>query len=97
MEQTASELAVLLEGQVVGNPETRVRKLAKIESAGPGSVSFLSNPEYERFLYNTEASVVIVAEQFQPTKALPTTLTLLRVADPYRAFARLLEGCSADQ
>ena len=40
MEQTASELAVLLEGQVVGNPETRVRKLAKIESAGPGSVSF---------------------------------------------------------
>ena len=49
MEQTASELAVLLEGQVVGNPEIRVRKLAKIESAGPGSVSFLSNPEYERF------------------------------------------------
>ena len=47
MEQTASELAVLLEGQVVGNPETRVRKLAKIESAGPGSVSFLSNPEYD--------------------------------------------------
>ena len=92
MEQTASELAVLLEGQVVGNPETRVRKLAKIESAGPGSVSFLSNPEYERFLYNTAASVVIVAEDFQPSRALPTTLTLLRVADPYRAFARLLEA-----
>lgn len=92
MEQTASELAVLLEGQVVGNPETRVRKLAKIESAGPGSVSFLSNPEYERFLYNTAASVVIVAEDFQPSRTLPTTLTLLRVADPYRAFARLLEA-----
>ena len=92
MEQTASELAVLLEGQVVGNPEIRVRKLAKIESAGPGSVSFLSNPEYERFLYSTEASVVIVAESFKPSKALPATLTLLRVDDPYRAFARLLEA-----
>ena len=91
MEQTASELAVLLEGQVVGNPETRVRKLAKIESAGPGSCFFVQ-PEYERFLYSTAASVVIVAEDFQPSKALPSALTLLRVADPYRAFARLFEA-----
>ena len=64
MEQTASELAVLLDGQVVGNPEVRIRRLAKIESAGPGSVSFLSNPEYERFLYGTQASVVIVSRDF---------------------------------
>ena len=47
-----------------------MRKLAKIESAGPGSVSFLSNPEYERFLYDTEASVVIVTEDFN-LAALP--------------------------
>ena len=95
MQQTASELAVLLNGRVVGNPEVRVRRLAKIESAGPGSVSFLSNPEYERFIYNTEASIVIVAETFEPSQDLPQDLTLLRVEDPYRAFARLLEAYDA--
>lgn len=95
MQQTASELAVLLNGRVVGNPEVRVRRLAKIESAGPGSVSFLSNPEYERFIYSTEASIVIVAETFEPSQYLPQDLTLLRVEDPYRAFARLLEAYDA--
>lgn len=95
MQQTASELAVLLNGRVVGSPEVRVRRLAKIESAGPGSVSFLSNPEYERFIYSTEASIVIVAETFEPSQDLPQDLTLLRVEDPYRAFARLLEAYDA--
>ena len=95
MQQTASELAVLLNGRVVGNPEVRVRRLAKIESAGPGSVSFLSNPEYERFIYSTEASIVIVADTFEPSQDLPQDLTLLRVEDPYRAFARLLEAYDA--
>ena len=95
MQQTASELAVLLNGRVVGNPEVRVRRLAKIESAGPGSVSFLSNPEYERFIYSTEAGIVIVAETFEPSQDLPRDLTLLRVEDPYRAFARLLEAYDA--
>ena len=95
MQQTASELAVLLNGRVVGNPEVRVRRLAKIESAGPGSVSFLSNPEYERFIYSTEASIVIVTETFEPSQDLPQDLTLLRVEDPYRAFARLLEAYDA--
>ena len=95
MQQTASELAVLLNGRVVGNAEVRVRRLAKIESAGPGSVSFLSNPEYERFIYSTEASIVIVAETFEPSQDLPQDLTLLRVEDPYRAFARLLEAYDA--
>lgn len=96
MEKTASELAVLLDGSVLGNPECRVRRLAKIESAGPGSLSFLSNPEYERFIYSTEASVVIVSKAFQASQELPEGLTLLRVDDPYRAFARLLEAFDAE-
>lgn len=95
MEQTASELAVLLGGSVAGNPEVRVRRLAKIESAGPGSVSFLANPEYEKHIYSTKASVVIVAGDFAPSAALPADLTLLKVEDPYRAFARLLEAYDA--
>lgn len=95
LEQTAAELAVLLDGQVVGHADVRVRRLAKIESAGPGAVSFLSNPEYERFIYSTDASVVIVSTEFQPAQALPKDLTLLKVEDPYRAFARLLEAYDA--
>ena len=95
MQQTAAELAVLLDGKVNGNPDVRVKRLAKIESAGPGSVSFLSNPEYERFIYTTEATLVIVSETFEATDALPKGLTLLRVEDPYRAFARLLEAYDA--
>jgi UDP-3-O-[3-hydroxymyristoyl] glucosamine N-acyltransferase len=95
LEQTAAELAVLLDGQVVGNPDVRIRRLAKIESAGPGAVSFLSNPEYERFIYSSSASVVIVSAKFQPAQPLPKDLTLLKVDDPYRAFARLLEAYDA--
>ena len=95
MQQTAAELAVLLDGNVKGNPDVRVRRLAKIESAGPGSVSFLANPEYERFIYNTEASIVIVSKTFEASEPLPEGLTLLRVEDPYRAFARLLEAYDA--
>ena len=95
MQQTAAELAVLLDGNVKGNPDVRVRRLAKIESAGPGSVSFLANPEYERFIYTTEASIVIVSETFEASEPLPQGLTLLRVEDPYRAFARLLEAYDA--
>ena len=95
MQQTAAELAVLLDGNVKGNPDVRVRRLAKIESAGPGSVSFIANPEYERFIYTTEASIVIVSETFEASELLPQGLTLLRVEDPYRAFARLLEAFDA--
>jgi UDP-3-O-[3-hydroxymyristoyl] glucosamine N-acyltransferase len=95
LEQTASELAVLLDGSVHGNPDVRVRRLAKIETAPPGSVSFLSNPDYERYIYHTEASVVIVGKTFQPAQALPPDLTLLKVDNPYRAFARLLDAYDA--
>ena len=96
MEQTAAELAVLLDGKVIGNAEVRVRRLAKIESAAPGSVSFLSNPDYERFIYQTEASVVIVGADFEAKHPLPQGLTLLQVEDAYRAFARLLEAYDAE-
>ena len=95
MQQTASELAVLLDGKVKGNPDVRVKRLAKIESAGPGSVSFLANPDYERFIYSTEASIVIVSNDFKANQPLPQELTLLEVSDPYRAFARLLEAYDA--
>ena len=92
MEQTAAELALLLEGSVSGNPEARVRRLGKIESAGPGSVTFLANMEYEKFVYTCRATVIVVKGDFTPKQELPTGMTLVKVEDPYRAFATLLEA-----
>ena len=59
----------------------RVRRLAKIESADQAP-SLLANPEYEKHIYSTKASVVIVASDFAPSAALPADLTLLKVEDP---------------
>ncbi len=92
MEQTAAELAILLEGSVFGNPDTRVRKLGKIESAGSGAVTFLANMEYEKFVYTSKASVVVVSKDFSPNRNLPSDITLIKVEDPYSAFAKLLEA-----
>jgi UDP-3-O-[3-hydroxymyristoyl] glucosamine N-acyltransferase len=92
MEQTAAELAILLEGSVSGNPEARVRKLGKIESAGPGSVTFLANMEYEKFVYSCSATVIVVKSDFKPKHELPAEMTMVKVEDPYRAFATLLDA-----
>jgi UDP-3-O-[3-hydroxymyristoyl] glucosamine N-acyltransferase len=92
MEQTAAELAIQLEGSVSGDPEARVRRLGKIESAGPGSVTFLANMEYEKFVYSCSATVIVVKSDFKPKQELPAGMTLVKVEDPYRAFATLLDA-----
>lgn len=96
MQRTAAELAEILQGRVEGNPDVSVTRLAKIENGLPGELTFLSNPDYEGFLYNSQASIVIVSSTFVPTKTLPAEMTLLRVSDPYAAFAKLLEAVSTE-
>jgi UDP-3-O-[3-hydroxymyristoyl] glucosamine N-acyltransferase len=91
MEFTAEQIAGLLQGEVDGNPSARVNGLAKIEEGNQGSLSFLSNTKYEEFIYTTESSICIVNKTFIPSKALPATLTLIRVDDAYACFAKLLE------
>lgn len=86
---TASQIAQFLNGTVTGDPEVEVYKLSKIEEGGPGTITFLSNPKYKHFIYTTEASVVIVKDDFHPEQ--PIKSTLIRVADPYLAFTQLLE------
>lgn len=90
MEFTAEQIAGLLNGEVIGNPQASVSALAKIEEGQPGALSFLSNPKYEVYIYNTASSICIVNESFEPSKALPETLTLIKVADAYACFAQLL-------
>ena len=91
MEFSASQIAGLLNGQVVGNPDVTVSGLAKIEEGISGSLSFLSNPKYEEYIYTTGSSICIVNETFEPSKSLPNTLTLVKVEDAYACFAKLLD------
>ncbi len=89
MQFTAQQIGTLLNGTVDGNPDVTVSMLAKIEEATPGTLSFLANPKYEPFLYSTNASIVIIGEDF--VLASPIKATLVRVKDPYSAFSVLLE------
>ncbi len=89
MEFTAKQIAELLQGTVEGDPETKVSRLAKIEEGTPGSLTFLANPAYAPYIYDTQASIVITNNDFQLEK--PVTATLVRVANAYECFAKLLE------
>lgn len=89
MKFTAQQIADILEGDVVGNPNAEVSKLAKIEEGEKGSLTFLSNPKYNPYLYTTKASITIVNKSFVPEKEIDTTL--IKVDDSYAAFSKLLE------
>jgi UDP-3-O-[3-hydroxymyristoyl] glucosamine N-acyltransferase len=90
MEFTAAQIAGLLNGEIAGNPDVSVSSLAKIEEGQTGTLSFLSNPKYENYIYTTGSSICIVNKSFTPSKPLPDTLTLVKVADAYACFAQLL-------
>lgn len=91
MEFSAEQIAGILNGDIVGDPNAVVFGLAKIEEGQPGSLSFLSNPKYEEYIYETKSSICIVNKTFQPSKPIPSTLTLIKVDDAYACFAKLLE------
>jgi UDP-3-O-[3-hydroxymyristoyl] glucosamine N-acyltransferase len=89
MKFKAQQIADILEGDLVGNPEEEVSKLSKIEEGEKGSLTFLSNPKYNAYLYTTNASVAIVNRSFVPEKEVKTTL--IKVDDAYKSFSKLLE------
>jgi len=89
MKFTASQIAGILEGDIVGDPDVEVSKLAKIEEGSAGTLTFLANPKYTQFIYETKASVTIVNKDFEPETEISTTL--IKVEDAYKAFSKLLE------
>src|SRR4051812_29931080 len=91
MEFTAKQIAGLLNGIVEGDENVIVATLSKIEEGKKGSLSFLANELYTPFIYETDASVVIVNKSLALDKAVKKTLTLIRVDDSYTSFAKLLE------
>lgn len=88
MEFSAQEIADVLSGVVEGNPNVRVSNFSKIEEGRPGTLSFLANPKYEHYIYDTDASIVLVNQDFIPAKVLKTTL--IRVENAYASLAVLM-------
>ena len=91
MKFSAFQIAQLLEGEIVGNPEVEVSGLSKIEEGSEGTLSFLANPKYASHIYTTGATLVIVGKDFEPEKTIPATCTLIKVTDPYASFSKLLD------
>ena len=89
MKFTAEQIAGILEGEVVGNPMAEVSKLSKIEEGTEGCLTFLANPKYTSFIYETKATITIVNNTFVPENKLFTTL--IKVEDAYGAFAKILD------
>jgi UDP-3-O-[3-hydroxymyristoyl] glucosamine N-acyltransferase len=88
MQFTAPQIALMLQGKIEGDATAAVQSFGKIEEAIAGQLSFLANPKYEEYLYTTSASIVIIHEALQ--LKTPVTTTLIRVKDPYAAFAMLM-------
>jgi len=88
MEFTAQQIADFLGGEIQGDPSVKVSDFSKIEEGKPGTLSFLSNPKYSQYIYDSQASVILVNKDFQPERKVQSTLIL--VDDAYQSLARLL-------
>ena len=89
MEFTAEQIANVIGGRVEGNKDAKVHTFAKIEEGTEGTISFLSNPKYTHYLYDTKSSIVIVNEDVELEKDVDATL--IRVPNAYESIAKLLQ------
>lgn len=85
---SATQIALLINGKIEGDPNASVSSFGKIEEAKENQLSFLANPKYEEYIYSTKASVIIINEDLALKQAI--SATLIRVKDAYTAFAILL-------
>ncbi len=88
MNFTAAVIAEFLKGTIEGDPQTSIHDVSKIEEGRTGTLSFLANPKYEKYIYDSQSSIIIVNEDFKPKKELESTL--IRVKNAYESFAALL-------
>ena len=88
MDFSAQQIASFVQGEIVGDANVTVNTFAKIEEGKPGSITFLSNPKYEHYIYDTEASIVLVNRDFIPEK--PIKATLIKVDNAYETLAKLM-------
>ena len=93
MEFTAEMIAGLLGGTIVGDKNAAVHTVSSIEGGKKGALTYLSNPKYEQYIYSTEASIVLVANDFEPKQEV--SATLIKLPDVGAAVLKLLEMYNA--
>ena len=89
MTLTANQIADFLKGEIIGDPEVKVSNFSKIEEGKAGTITFLANPKYTHYIYDTDADIVLVNSDFEPEK--PVSATLIKVPNAYAALASLME------
>ncbi|MBO6143696.1 MAG: UDP-3-O-(3-hydroxymyristoyl)glucosamine N-acyltransferase [Prevotella sp.] len=89
MEFTAKQIADFIGGRVEGNEQTTVHTFAKIEEGKEGAITFLSNPKYTQYIYDTKASIVLVNDDLELEH--PVSATLIRVPNAYECVAKLMQ------
>jgi UDP-3-O-[3-hydroxymyristoyl] glucosamine N-acyltransferase len=89
MEFTARQIAEFIGGRVEGNENATVNTFAKIEEGKEGAITFLSNPKYTQYIYDTKATIVLVNDDLQLEH--PVSATLIRVANAYECVAKLMQ------
>ena len=89
MEFTARQIAQVINGEIIGNENVTVNSFSKIEEGKPGSISFLANPKYTHYIYDTEASIVLIDKNAILEK--PVETTLIKVDNAYECIAKLLQ------
>ncbi|MBP7210508.1 MAG: UDP-3-O-(3-hydroxymyristoyl)glucosamine N-acyltransferase [Paludibacteraceae bacterium] len=88
MKFTVQQIADMIGAKVEGNPDAVISKFSKIDAGEEEGLSFLANPKYTHFIYTTQATAVLVDNEFRPVR--PLTCALIRVDNPYLAFAKLM-------
>ena len=88
MEFSAKQIATFIQGEIVGDENATVHTFAKIEEGIPGAISFLSNPKYTPYIYETQSSIVLVNKDFVPEQEVKATL--IKVDNAYESLAKLL-------
>jgi UDP-3-O-[3-hydroxymyristoyl] glucosamine N-acyltransferase len=89
MQITAKTISEFINGVIEGDPDVVVNDVSKIEEGKKGTIAFLGNEKYKNYIYETNASIVIVNKEFVPEKKV--ACTLIRVENPYEAFAAILQ------
>ena len=93
MEFTAKQIADFIGGRVEGDEQTTIHTFAKIEEGKEGAITFLSNPKYTHYIYDTKASIVLINDDVELEK--PVSATLIRVPNAYECVAKLMQMYAA--
>lgn len=88
MEFSAKQIAEYIQGVIVGDENATVHTFSKIEEGIPGALTFLANPKYTHYIYETKASIVLVNKDFIPEGEI--TATLIKVDNAYESLAKLM-------